>query len=316
MMMMKMPQTATNLYLSQTRELFHCHIKIKIPLGYEESILDECFALMEKVDLTYNSYQKASSFDRINKNAGNWTDVDETTVFLLKQLENVSIGTEGRYDVTSMPLLRLWGFYRKEVYEIPKDEAICEVLKNVDYSKIQIRGKKVRIEEGQEIITGSFIKSYAVDQVISLLRKYGITDALINAGGSTFATLNNSMHQHWNVNLPDPVAADKKLARISLSTQFFSMSACISNFLEIKGKKYGHILNAVTGWPEENLQVGVLADSAFDADILSTALFCTPASQIQNSVKSLMENFNFSVYHIDQNREIYDSGFHLNTMLL
>ncbi len=316
MMMMKMPQTVTNLYLSQTRELFHCHVKIKIPLGYDESILDACFTLMEEIDVKFNSYQRASFFDRINTNAGNWTEVDDTTVFLLKQLGKVSVCTDGRYDITSMPLIRLWGFYMNRVEEIPSDEAIEDVLKKVDYKKIEINGNKVKIEAGQEIITGSFIKSYAVDQVIALLRKHGITDALINAGGSTFATLNNTEHKSWYVNLPDPAIVNKKLARIPLSSQFFSMSACMSNYLEIKGKKYGHILNAETGWPEENLQVGVIADSAFEADVLSTALFSTPASQVQETVKKLMEKFRFFIYHIDQNGEVYDSGFHLNTMKL
>ncbi len=318
--MMKMPQTATNYYLSQTRFLFHCHIKIKIPLSYDESILDQCFTLLEKIDVTYNSYQKDSYFNKINKNAGDWVDVDDTTIWMLKRLKNVALCTDGRYDITAMPLIKLWGFYQKKVSSIPSIENIVEILKSVNYKNIEIQDNKVRIKEDQEIITGSFIKSYAVDLVIDLLKKAGISDALINAGGSTFATLNSDKHPEWFVNLPHPLLKDEKLARIPVSNQFFSMSAIMNNVLEIKGKKYGHILNAKTGWPEDNMQVGVFAESALDADIISTALFCIPNSALKETLIKMENNFKFSCYYIDSDAQLYDHDFNLkselNTILL
>lgn len=98
-------------YIAQTHFLFHCHIKIKIPIEYGEEILDECFATYKAIDLKYNSYQKGSYFDQINKNAGQWVNVDEESIKMLKVILQVCELSNGTYDITCMPLLRLWGFY-------------------------------------------------------------------------------------------------------------------------------------------------------------------------------------------------------------
>lgn len=74
------------LYKAQVRWLFHAHIKIKIPVFCDESLFDELFAVLEDVDKHYNSYSEGSFFDLINKNAGQFVEVDEETISLLKQL--------------------------------------------------------------------------------------------------------------------------------------------------------------------------------------------------------------------------------------
>lgn len=296
-----MPQTVTKTYIAQTRFIFHCHCKIKIPFFYGEHLLDDCFSILEEIDFKYNSYQKGSYFDLINQNAGNWTEVDETTINLLQNIKKIATLTQGSYAISVMPLIKLWGFYQKELAKIPQENEISSILKLVNDQKIEINGNCVKIEKEQELITGSFIKAFAVDEVVKFLKEKNISDAIINAGGSTIMALNNTDHLNWTVNITDPFVKNQLSRKKTISNQCFSLSGRLNNQIEINRKKIGHILNARTGFPSETAQVGVLTECAFLGDILSTALFAVEPQQLSPTINSLQQEFKFEYYRIEAN---------------
>ncbi len=288
--------TVCKTYLTKTQFLFHCNIKIKIPESFGEFLMDESFDLLHQIDLKYNSYQIGSYFHQINQHAGNWIEVDDFCIEMIQQLKKVSECTNGAYDITCMPLLQLWGFYKNKNHRIPTASDIQESLSKIDYRKIEIEGNKVRIEVNQQLITGSFIKSFAVDQLIDFLKNKGVTDAIINAGGSTIFGLNDETHETWKINLPNE-------DQITINNQCFSLSARIHNRILIDGKEYGHILNSKTGFPTETVQVGVWCKNAFLADVLSTAIFSLEKTELNETIKQLKTIFEFEYYRIE-NSEI------------
>ncbi|WP_090678344.1 FAD:protein FMN transferase [Myroides guanonis] len=296
-MMMKMPQIVSKEYFAQTRFLFHCHFKVKIPRDYGEDLLNACFEIAEDIDLRYNSYQPDSFFSLINRNAGNWVDVDEDCVSLLKSLKLVSDLTAGCYDITCMPLIKLWGFYRKDNLTLPSFSDVQEVLKLVDYRKIEIDGCRVRIGVNQEIITGSFIKAFAVDKVIAFLKESGVTDAIVNAGGSSMRALNDVSHASWKINFSHPISNISE--RLTIQNESFSLSGKSNNHLIIRDKIYGHILNSNTGFPSATEQVGVVTSSAFLSDVLSTALHTVDSVDFVSVVESLSSHINFNYFRVE-----------------
>lgn len=298
-MMTKSHQTATKQYLAQTREIFYCRCKIKIPLEAGEQLLDDCFEIMENIDRTYNSYQPGSYFDKINRNTESWVEVDDLTTGILWTLKTVSDLTNGVYDVTSMPLLKLWGFYKQHGKKIPSETEIRQVLKQVNYNLISIEGNNVRIEKGQELITGSFIKAVAVDQVVRFLKNNGVRDAIINAGGSTIFAMNKEQEPHWYIRIPDPFGDEEQ--RIRLDNTCFNLSGKTNNHILIDGKKYGHILNAEKGLPSDTEQVGIITDNAFIGDVLSTALFAVEKENFPLVVDKLQQHFSFDYYRLEHN---------------
>ena len=272
--MQNLPQTAYKIpvYLTQERRCFYANIKVKLPFTCDESLFDEVYGVIDVVDRYYNSYTSGSYIDQINKNAGSWVDVDDTCVWLLQQLKNYSELFDGVYDITSMPLLKLWGFYNQNQQQIPSELEIHEALKRVDYKQIEIDGERVKIAKGQEIITGSFLKSFAVDLALDFIKELGVNDALINAGGSSMRVLNSKEHPFWKVNIPSAFNSTKE-HQIQLSNRSFSYSGMSNNFKLIDGVKYSHILNAKTGKPSSTKQVVLLTDSCFEGDVLATAMY-------------------------------------------
>lgn len=291
------------LYKTQTRFIFHAHIKIKIPDCYEDSIFDQLYAVLEEVDKKMNSYQPGSSIDRINKQAGDFVEVDDETIQLLSEVIRLSAFFDGMYDITIMPLIRLWGFYQEKPQCIPSARQIKKVKAYVDYRNIKIEGNKVRIGRRQEIITGSFLKSYAVDKLIKKMKELGIKDAIVNAGGSTIAAINNDIHPEWLVNIREP-DNNSLICTLPISNQCYSTSCQSTTFVDICGKNYGHILNPITGYPSANKQIGIISDTCMLGDIIATGLFNEKPEGFLEKMKRLSLRYAPEGYLMDENGKV------------
>ena len=297
------------MYKAQVRKLFHAHIKIKIPVFCDEYLFDEFFAVLEDIDKNYNSYSEGSFFDLINKHSGEFVDVDSETIDILNQVLRISHLFDGEYDITVMPLIRLWGFYKDDQRVVPSTLQIEDVKELVDFRRIEIKDSQVKIAKGQEIITGSFMKSYAVDKLVQKIKSEGVSDCIINAGGSTIRAINNKVHPEWTVDVKDALG-EGELFKIKLSNATYSTSAQNKIFVEIDGQKYGHILSPVTGFPSTNKQVGIISENCFIGDIISTALFNQSSEGFSEKMKILQNQYKVSGFLVDQDNKItYSDNF-------
>lgn len=318
-------------YKVQTRFLFHTNIKIKIPDSFENKVFDELFEILEDVNKNYNSYSKNSYIDKINKNNGKFVQVNEETVNLLEKVVHFSEIMNGEYDITIMPLIKLWGFYKENSDKIPENLEIKKIKKLVDYKKIIIDKKnlKVKIDKNQEIITGSFIKAYAIDKAIQKMKELKIDDAIINAGGSSIVAING-----WGIIVENP-EPEKKLLKnddgkilkitkekyegndeyndlfeIEIKDLTDSTSNQVNTFLEIDGEKYGHIISPKTGFPAKNKQIGIITENDFFGDMISTGLYNQTPKNFHEIIKKLSKEIKIEGYLIDENGEIhYTDGF-------
>jgi FAD:protein FMN transferase len=294
------------LYKTQTRWLFHSHIKLKLSIFYDDSIFDELFETLEEVNSKYNSYTKDSYFDLINQRAGRFVSTDGHTVALLKKLITISDDLDGEFDITVMPLIRLWGFYKENNHLIPSTEDIQAVIENVDYSNISIQenGNQVRVGVKQEIITGAFVKAFAVDRLVENMKSIGITDAIINAGGSTIYAINNESHPSWPIQVDEARKGGKPLFQLRISNECYSTSSSENTYLEIEGKRYSHIISPKTGYPSENKQVGIVSRDAVVGDAISTGLFNFDKDSFAKKMRSLSTKYEVEGFIVDKNGEI------------
>ena len=294
----------SKLYKVQTRFLFHSDIKLKIPIEF-----DDLYSILEEVNEKYNSYSETSYISKINKNSGSFVEVNDETIEILEKVIYYSDKLNGEYDITIMPLIKLWGFYKKNPQKIPLKEGIEEIKKLVNYKNIQIdkKNKRVKIEKNQEIITGSFIKSYAVDKMFIKMKEIGITDAIVNAGGSTIVALNDSDNTEWGI----IVEGDgEDLFDINISNESYSTSNQLNTYIAINGEKYGHILSPKTGYPSQNKQIGIVTESAFIGDIISTGLYNQTLQNFSKLMKKLSDEIKIEGFLMDKNNEIfYSEGF-------
>ena len=313
------------MYKVQVRFLFHSDIKIKIPEIYDDSIFDKLFGILENVDEKYNSYSENSYIDKINKNSGHFVKVNDETIKILSKIIHLSKIIGGEYDITIMPLIRLWGFYKQNPI-LPSLDKIKKVKRLVDYKKIIIDKKRnrVKIEKNQEIITGSFIKAYAIEKIVEEMKKIGIKDAIVNAGGSSIIAINE-----WGIITENPeeereILRNEKgmpikitqnqyadndeyndLFEIKIKNKSFSTSNQKNTYILINNEKYGHIISPKTGFPSQNKQVGVITENAFFGDIISTGLYNQTPCKFYEIMGKLSKEMEISGFLIDKEGEIF-----------
>ena len=312
------------MYKVQVRFLFHSDIKIKIPEIYDDSVFDDLFGILEDVNKRYNSYSENSYIDKVNKNSGYFVKVDIETVEILRKIIHMSKIIGGEYDITIMPLIRLWGFCKQNPV-LPCFEKIKKVKRLVDYKKIVIDRKRnrVRIGKNQEIITGSFIKAYAIEKMVEEMKKIGIKDAIVNAGGSSIIAIDewgiiaenpeDEKEVLRNINgMPVRITkyeysgnGDNDLFEIKIKNMSYSTSNQKNTYLIIDNEKYGHIISPKTGFPSQNKQVGVITENAFFGDIISTGLYNQTPEGFYEIMEKLSCEMEISGFLIDKSGKIH-----------
>jgi thiamine biosynthesis lipoprotein len=203
-----------------------------------------------------------------------------------------------------MPLIRLWGFYQQTAaHSLPTQEDIAAACARVDYRQIQLRGHTVRIGETQEIVTGSFLKAYAVDCLANKLLESGVRDAIINAGSSTIRAINPAEHPYIEVSVHEP-ESETQLFTLKIANQCYSTSAQSKTAQRIGGKSYGHILDPRTGFPSENRLLGIVSRDCMTGDMLSTALYNETPAGFLDKISRLPEAWQASGFLMDARGEL------------
>jgi thiamine biosynthesis lipoprotein len=116
----------------------------------------------------------------------------EPELFRLLQIcQSLYALTQGAFDPTITPLLRLWGFVDKQ-YRVPAPDAIEQALERVgmELALLEPSGCWVYYAlPGVELSFGAIGKGWAIAQCVRILRELGVEHALLDAGGSTLYAL-------------------------------------------------------------------------------------------------------------------------------
>ena len=193
---------------------------------------------------------------------------------LLQTCQSLYALTQGAFDPTVTPLLRLWGFVDKQ-YRAPDPDAIEKALERVGMELVLLEPSGCWVYyalPGVELSFGAIGKGWAVAQCLRILRELGVANALLDAGGSTLYALGTPTDgDGWLIRLPDGsqmILRDAALAVAGDTEQYF----------EVNGVRYGHILDPRTGYPAPSRPpVAVIGDDPTLCDALSTALYIEPA---------------------------------------
>lgn len=263
-----------------------------------KAALEKAFSAFEKInDLTdrFPKYgQKVSAVSdviRINENAGSKpVVVSADTINIIQRSQYYAELSGGAFDITIGPVMDMWGF-GKSGQQAPTDEEIKKALSLVDYRKVVLESTSSTgflSNTGMSLDLGGVAKGYATDMAVKALRELGVEHAMINAGGNVYALGGKPDGSPWRVGVQDPRGDKGIIAILSLKDAAAVTSGDYQRYFEQGGVRYHHIVEPSTGQPARDLiQTTVVADSATDADILSTLLFVLGPQQGMNFAKGL-----------------------------
>lgn len=254
--------------------------------------LDSAFSRIDEVDRTMSVFDEGSDVYRINAPTNRRLSLTPGLTEVLDSSLEISRITGGSFDVTSAPLLDLWGYYSGKL-NVPDKSTLEATRKLVDYTALDL-DLDVNVltlgSSSQAVDLGGVAKGYAVDQAVEALKEAGLTGGLVNAGGDIRGFGGPADGSDWTVGLQNPKAEDDILHALTLSLPAITTSGDYESFFTYRGDRLSHIVDPLTGRPVEDvLSVSVMTNSATYADGLSTGLFSADphrAVEIVNSLES------------------------------
>lgn len=226
--------------------------------------IDAAYKRIDEIEQMASSSIETSDVSKINQAAGKeYVKVHPEIVKMIKTSKKYSGLSNGAFDITVGPLIKLWGIGTKDE-RVPSDSEIKTKLPLVGYNNISINeaDNSVKLmKEGMSIDLGGIAKGFTADEVVKVFQKYGIKSAIINLGGSSVYTLGQKPDGTlWSVGIQHP-RKDKNegfLGIIRMPQQALSTSGDYERFFIKDDKRYHHILNPTTGYPAD---VGVMSDT-------------------------------------------------------
>ena len=259
-----------------------------------EAAVQESFGRLQELEGLLSSFREDSDASKLRESAGTgqWVQVSPEMYHILEVSQHYSALTEGGWDITSGPLIKLWGIGTDKA-RVPSPEEIKEARAKVDWRKLELDGHGAArlMEPGMELDLGGIAKGYALDEVRKIYQKHGIENGLINLGSSSIYGVGFGRAKvPWRIGLRHPRRDDPKdyLGVVKLSGEALSTSGDYERYFEAGGVRYHHIIDPRSGCPawcgaevtaaERPVSVLVVVkgsdpDCGLKSDLLTTALF-------------------------------------------
>jgi len=239
-------------------------------------LADEARMTLENLESRFSVYRTDSDISRINAAAGEHpVPVAPETAQLLEKCAFYSRKSDGAFDATIGPALALWReSSRKSTMPSPGEIRAAAAL--VDYRLLAVEGNAAMLQKkGMSADLGGIAKGFAVDVCLNRLQESGVRNVMVDLGGNMRCLGSPDGSRQWLIGVRHPFDRSRIIGRLSLASgAAVATSGNYERFVEIQGRKFGHILDPRSGLPaDEMASVTVTARSACEADALSTAIF-------------------------------------------
>ena len=183
-------------------------VQVTIP-GAEataKAVAEDIFSELKRVeDLT--SFHKPSGLTKINDQSGNGPiKADPELLSLIGESLRFAKETQGAFDPTVGPLTRLWNFSAGDP-RLPSGSEITAALAKIGWRRVTIDSTAGTItlpDPGMALDLGGIAKGYALQRAAAIIRKRGISAALVNAGGDVLVVGEREPGKPWRIGVQDP----------------------------------------------------------------------------------------------------------------
>lgn len=294
--------------ISRTELFMGTVVRITIYDSTDESILDKAFNRVAEIESLVSINEDGTELDEVNANSGiQPIAVSDTTYTIVKKALEYSKLSNGDFDLTIGPLVKLWSI-GLEGEKVPTQEEIDSVLPLINYKNVELDDNNKTIylkEKGMIIDLGSIAKGYAADEISKILTENNVNSAIIDLGGNILAHGMKKSGDLWKIGIRNP-HTDKGgiIGILKVKNKTVVTSGIYERYIEKDGVQYHHLLNPNTGYPFDNNIAGVsiITDKSIDADALSTTVF---AKGIDEGLKFVESLDNVDAIFISKDDKVY-----------
>jgi len=243
-----------------------------------ETAVSDAFNEVRRLDDLLSNYKPESEWSQVNHSAAvRPLQLTPELFDLLSACVEYSRASEGSFDISVGPLMRVWGFY-KGTGHMPRKTEIDTAREITGWRNIELdrTTRTVRFrKKGIELDPGGIGKGYAVDRMVEVLRRDGIKIALVSASGSSiFAMGKPPGEDGWHIEIKDPRDQSKSVEEVVLKDESMSTSGSYEKFFVADGRIYSHIMDPRTGYPAKGmLSVSVITPLTIDSEAWTKPYF-------------------------------------------
>jgi FAD:protein FMN transferase len=281
---------ARNPIYSQESFVFGTRVEVLVwgaPKDKAREAVSEVLREFDRLHRTYHAWQP-SQMTALNDAfaAGKPHQVTPEFAAFIRDAKAMAAKGDYLFDPGIGRLVELWGFHDDTFKpRLPDPAKLAELVRahpsiadvTVDGTTVSSSNKYVALD------FGGYLKGVALDRAAAILKRDGITNALINIGGNVMA-LGSKGGKPWRVGIQHP-RQSTPLATLDLKDgEAIGTSGDYQRYFMFRGKRYCHLIDPRTGRPADATQsVTVLIQPRADgatgmwSDVASKPLFIAGA---------------------------------------
>jgi FAD:protein FMN transferase len=229
---------------------------------------------MRRIDHLMSTWKEDTEISLVNRDAGKHpVKISEELFRLLQTSVKYSELTRGAFDITYASVGYLYDFKR---HIHPDQAAIAAALPGINFRHMVLDPKKFTVyfmRPGMRIDLGGIAKGYACDQGVAILKRFGVTNAMVMAGGDT-RLLGDRRGRPWMVGIRHPDNKNRIVLSMPLADVGISTSGDYERFFDEGGIRYHHIIDPKTGHSPTGVRsVTIIGPTATDTEGWSKGVF-------------------------------------------
>jgi thiamine biosynthesis lipoprotein len=254
--------------------------------------MSAAFDRIAELNGIFSDYDSDSELSRLSRSSGpgNPVTVSPELRDILQVAQKISRQSDGAFDVTVGPFVRLWRRARRQREPVdPKRLADARQRVGYELLKIDTQHKTVELQrDNMRLDLGGIAKGYAADEAMKVLQQHAIHTALIDASGDLLVSDPPPGKSGWTIGIAAlKTPGGKPTEYLEISNTAVATSGDAYQYVEIDGVRYSHIIDPTTGVGlTTQSSVTVVAPTATQADAWASAVSVLGPEQGLRTVSS------------------------------
>ena len=247
---------------------------------------------MEAIHHDWHAWQP-SKLTYINEQLamGNSVSLSTEQQTLIQQGIEFAQQSDDLFNPAAGKLISLWGFHSDERPDTapPTESDIAALVKAAPkMSALVLSDNQLSSPNADVLIdVGGYAKGYAVDQAIEALRKMGINNAIVNAGGDLRA-IGNKGERAWRIGIRHPRQPGVLASLETADNESVFTSGDYERYFEYQGQRFHHIIDPRNGHPARGVSsVTIIHQDATRADAAATAVFIAGTQHWRETARAM-----------------------------
>jgi len=243
-----------------------------------QTAADAAFARIDQLNSEFSDYDDKSELSLLAEQTNNGpmsapAHVSDDLWRVLSKAKEISALSDGAFDVTVGPFVRLWRRSRA-LQQLPTTQRVEEARQSIGYHlmrldpathSVQLMAAHMRLD------LGGIAKGFAAEDALHVLAQHGVSHALVGAAGDIAAGEPPPGKVGWVVGFETPGSPKGTTGiYVKLRNQRVSTSGDTYRFVEIDGRRYSHIIDPTTGLGQtRRIEASVISNDGMTADTLA-----------------------------------------------